>query len=100
MLKTIEEWNYQFDHAIGDYDYLKWHFNKNSEEFKFHVFFKPTFNKVDHDSWLDQYVEWMKENYPDIKKELDYTGFCAGFESVVFMFDSEEVAIAFKLRWS
>jgi len=99
MLKTIEEWNNHFNKVIGDYDYVRWHFDKNSKEFKFYVFFKPTFDKVVDNSWQEQYIKWIKENYPDIKQELDYTGFCAGSESVVFMFNNEEIATAFKLRW-
>lgn len=95
MLKTIEEWNDHFDNKIGDYTRIKYSFNKSMETLKYYVFINGAIGIY----WSKRYIEWMDENYPDIEHgSTGYMGYCSDSE-IIFMFNNEEAAIAFKLRW-
>jgi len=95
MLKTIEEWNDHFDNQLGHHARVRYSFNKSIKTLKHYVFINPS-SVVD---WSNQYIQWMYENYPDIKHGPEYVGYYSGGE-VIFMFNNKEIAMAFKLRWS
>ncbi len=98
MLKSIKEWT-SYVEPTCDKAFMD-RFNIYTKNFKYYVFFMNEFDNNQKHRWSDPFIEWIEENYPELKPRVDYTGYNSGDGNIIFMFKDASNAMAFKLRWT